>query len=181
LDDEVIVMDNGAVIALACDHGGFELMSEIKAYLGDRGLKFADFGTYSSDRCDYPDFARRATDAIISGQCAAGILVCGTGVGMSIAANRVPGIRAALCGDCYTAELTRRHNDANVLALGGRVLGSGLALKIVETFLDTGFEGGRHGERIAMLDANRSAADTGLRVNSTSSAEQVWPVAMTKM
>ena len=141
------------MIALACDHGGFELMQEIKQHLSSRGLEFKDFGAFSDERCDYPGFAAAASHAIVSGECLRGIYVCGTGIGMSIAANKIPGIRAALCGDCYSAEMTRLHNNANVITLGARVLGSGLALKIVDTFLDTGFEGGRHGQRVEMLSA----------------------------
>lgn len=148
------------MIALACDHGGFGLMCEVKSYLDDRGFAYKDFGTYSDVSCDYPEFAARAARAIVGGECERGIFICGTGVGMSIAANKISGIRAALCSDCFTAEMTRRHNDANVLALGARVTGFGLALKIVESFLDTGFDGsGRHSRRVAMLselDAKRS-------------------------
>ena len=139
------------MIALACDHGGFELLQAIKRHLSSRGLEFKDFGAFSDERCDYPEFAAAASLAIAAGQCSRGIFVCGTGIGMSIAANKIPGIRAALCGDCFSAEMTRLHNDANVLALGARVTGPGLALKIVDIFLDTGFEGGRHTQRVAML------------------------------
>ncbi|MCL2152555.1 MAG: ribose 5-phosphate isomerase B [Oscillospiraceae bacterium] len=140
------------MIALACDHGGFELMLEIKAHLDAEGFEYMDFGTLSTESCDYPDYAVRAARAVARRECDRGILVCGTGVGMSIAANKVPGIRAALCADCFTAEMTRRHNDANILALGGRVIGSGLALKIVDVFLSTGFEAGsRHSRRVGML------------------------------
>ena len=128
-------------------------MGEIKAYLGKEGLEFADFGTHSPGSCDYPEIAARAAAAIAGGECGKGIFICGTGIGVAIAANRNAGIRAAPCTDCYTAEMTRRHNDANVLALGGRVVGVGLALKIVDTFLNTDFEdGGRHRHRIEMLD-----------------------------
>ena len=140
------------MIALACDHGGFDLMGEVKMFLDGRGLAFMDFGTFSAESCDYPVFAVRAALAISEGECERGIFICGTGVGMSIAANKVPGIRAALCSDCFTAELTRRHNDANVIALGARVTGPGLALKIIETFLNTGFDGDeRHARRVALL------------------------------
>jgi len=140
------------MIALACDHGGFDLMQEVKAFLDDGGYTFKDFGTYSTESCDYPDFAVLATNAILSGECDKGIFVCGTGIGMSMAANKVPGIRAALCTDCFMAEMTRRHNDAMVLVLGGRVTGSGHACKIVDVFLNTAFEtGGRHARRVGML------------------------------
>jgi len=140
------------MIALACDHGGFELMGEVRAFLDAGGLAYKDFGTFSAESCDYPDFAVPAAHAVMSGECRMGILICGTGIGMSIAANKVPGIRAALCTDCFMAEMTRRHNDANVLVLGGRVTGADLALKIVDVFLNTGFEaGGRHSRRIDKL------------------------------
>jgi len=140
------------MIALACDHGGFDLMRDVKAFLDADGLGYKDFGTYSPDSCDYPEIAARAAKAVSSGTCDRGIFICGTGVGMSIAANKIPGIRAALCSDCYTAEMTRRHNDANVITLGGRVIGVGLALTMIKLFLDTGFEGGRHDRRVKMLN-----------------------------
>ena len=141
------------MIALACDHGGFELMAEIKAFLDAGGFDYKDFGTFSAESCDYPDYAAAAAHAVLSGECDRGILICGTGVGMSIAANKVPGIRAALCTDCYMAEMTRRHNDANVLVLGGRVVGAGLACKIAGVFLSTCFEGGgRHSRRVGLLN-----------------------------
>ena len=140
------------MIALACDHGGFELMSELKLRFDECGIEYNDFGTYSAESCDYPVFAALASQAIVSGQCEKGIFICGTGVGMSIAANKVPGIRAALCSDCFTAEMTRLHNDANVLTLGARVIGPGLAWKIVETFLSVDFgRGDRHVRRVGML------------------------------
>ena len=148
------------MIALACDHGGFDLMQDVKAYLDGGGWEYTDFGTYSAKSCDYPEIAVRAGLAVSSGECDRGIFICGTGVGMSIAANKIPGIRAGLCGDCFTAEMTRRHNDANVVCLGQRVIGTGLALKIIEVFLNTRFEGGgRHERRIGMLgelDKNRN-------------------------
>ena len=140
-------------IALACDHGGFELMREVKSYLDLNGFEYKDFGTYSTDSCDYPEIAVTAARAIACGEYGRGILICGTGVGMAIAANKIPGIRAALCNECFTAEMSRRHNDANVLTLGARVTGAGLALKIVEVFLNTGFDGGRHLRRVEMLNA----------------------------
>ena len=141
------------MIALGCDQAGFELMQEVKTYLTGNGYEFKDFGTYSTEACDYPVYGRLVANAIASGECDKGILVCGTGIGISIAANKVPGIRAAVCTDCFTAEATRLHNDANVLALGGRVVGKGLALKIVETFLTTPFSNAeRHVRRVNMLD-----------------------------
>ena len=140
------------MIALACDHGGFELMRDVKAYLDSGGYAYKDFGTDSTESCDYPDIAVPAARAVSSGECEKGIFICGTGVGMSIAANKIPGIRAALCSDCFTAEMTRRHNNANVITLGARVTGAGLALKIIELFLSTAFEdGGRHRRRVDML------------------------------
>lgn len=141
------------MIALGCDHGGYALMQEIKAHLEKRGLEYKDFGTYSEDSCDYPVFAKKAARAIVSGECDKGILVCGTGIGISITANKIRGIRAALCGDCFSAQATRQHNDANMLALGARVTGPGLALMIVDAFLDTPFSGeDRHARRIAQIE-----------------------------
>lgn len=138
-------------IALGCDHGGFPLKQELRRHLEARGLSYIDFGTDSEESCDYPIFAEKAARAVASGEADRGILICSTGVGISIAANKVRGIRCALCGDSYTAELTRRHNDANMLALGALVTGRGLALKIVDAFLDTPFEGGRHARRVGEI------------------------------
>ena len=136
------------MIALACDHAALQLKEEIKKHLEQKGLHYKDFGTFTADSCDYPDFAYPAAKSVADGECDRGILVCGTGIGMSICANKVKGVRCALCGDCFSAEATRRHNDANILAMGARVIGVGLALKIVDAFLDTPFEGGRHQRRI---------------------------------
>ena len=145
-------MEGLFMIALACDHGGFELMKEVKAYLDENGYAYKDFGTHSPESCDYPDIALIAASAITDNECDRGIFICGTGIGMSIAANKIPGIRAAHCTDCFTAEMTRRHNDSNVITLGGRITGPGLALKILDVFLNTGFEeGGRHGRRVDKL------------------------------
>ena len=141
------------MIAIGSDHGGFELKKEVMAHLDARGLEYKDFGTYSDASCDYPVYGKAVAKAVASGECERGIIICGTGIGISISANKVKGIRAALCGDCYSAEMTRRHNDANILAMGARVLGPGLALKIVDTFLNTEFEGGRHEKRVAKLMA----------------------------
>ena len=138
-------------LALGCDHGGYPLMQEVKKHLEEKGIEYTDFGTYSEESCDYPDFAEKAADAVKSGACDFGILVCGTGIGISIAANKIHGIRAALCSDSYSAEMTRRHNNANMLAMGARVIGVGQALKIVDTFLSTDFEGGRHERRIQKI------------------------------
>ena len=141
------------MIALASDHGGFALKQAVKAHLDKRGLAYKDFGTFSEASCDYPDFGRPAALAVASGVCDRGIVICGTGIGISIAANKVPGIRCALCTDCFCAEATRLHNDANMLALGGRVVGEGLALKIVDTFLDTPFSNDeRHIRRISKIE-----------------------------
>lgn len=140
-------------IALAADHGGYALKEAIKAHLQQKGLAFTDFGTDSTASCDYPDYAVPACEAVVDGRCSLAILCCGTGVGMSICANKVRGIRACCCSDTFSAEFTRRHNDANALCLGGRVVGEGLALSIVETFLSTPFEGGRHARRIDKMMA----------------------------
>ena len=141
------------MIAIGSDHGGFELKQEIMAHLDKRGLEYKDFGTYTKDSCDYPVYGKAVAKAVASGECDRGILICGTGIGISITANKIPGIRAALCTDCFSAEATRLHNDANILALGGRVVGAGLALKIVDTFLDTPFSGDeRHRHRISMIE-----------------------------
>ena len=139
------------MIAIACDHGGYELKQKILAHLRQRGLEYRDFGCDSTASVDYPVYGKAVAHAVASGECEKGIVICSTGIGISISANKVKGIRAALCGDCYSAEMTRRHNDANILAMGARVLGPGLALKIVDTFLNTEFEGGRHARRIALI------------------------------
>ena len=141
------------MIAIGSDHGGFELKQEIMAHLKKRGLEYRDFGTYTPESCDYPVYGKAVARAVASGACDRGIIICGTGIGISITANKIPGIRAALCTDCFCAEATRLHNDANILALGGRVVGPGLALKIVDTFLDTPFSGDeRHKRRISMIE-----------------------------
>lgn len=141
------------MIAIGCDHGGFELKEEIKKHLEERGLEYKDYGCNSTDSVDYPEYGKKVAHAVADGECERGILICGTGIGISITANKVKGIRAALCTDCFMAEATRLHNDANILALGGRVVGMGLALKIVDTFLDTGFsDEERHKRRIAMIE-----------------------------
>mgnify|MGYP000593697600 CR=1 FL=1 len=141
------------MIALGCDHGGYELMQEVKAYLDKQGLEYQDFGCYSNEAVDYPVYARKVGHAIQNGTCDKGILICGTGIGISIAANKVKGIRAAVCGDCFSAEATRLHNDANIVALGARVTGPGLAVRIVDTFLHTEFSSvDRHIRRVEMIE-----------------------------
>lgn len=141
------------MIAIGSDHGGYALKQEVIKHLEKKGIKYQDFGCYNEDSCDYTVYAKLVTKEITEGNCEKGILICGTGIGISIAANKVPGIRAALCTDCFCAEATRQHNDANVLCLGGRVVGAGLALKIVDTFLDTPFSNDeRHMRRICLIE-----------------------------
>ncbi|MCA5963038.1 ribose 5-phosphate isomerase B [Blautia sp. RD014234] len=145
------------MIAIACDHGGYDLKLEIIRYLKDENIEYTDAGCEGRDAVDYPVYARKVTDAIKSGTCEKGILIRGTGIGISIAANKVPGIRAALCTDCFCAEATRQHNNANVLALGGRVVGPGLAVKIADTFLHTEFSGAeRHQRRIDLIEGDKA-------------------------
>ena len=139
------------MIALACDHGGYTLKETVKKPLLEQGYEVRDFGTNSLDSCDYPDYGAPAARAVASGECDRGILICTTGIGMSIAANKIRGIRCAHCSDVYSAEKSREHNDANMIALGGRVVGQGLAEKIVDAFLDTEFLGGRHADRVQMM------------------------------
>jgi ribose 5-phosphate isomerase B len=141
------------MIAIGSDHGGFALKQALMAHLDRRGLAYKDFGTYSEASCDYPVYAKAVANAVVSGECERGIIICGTGIGVSITANKIPGIRAALCGDCFSAEATRLHNDANVLCMGARVVGEGLALKIADTFLDTPFSNDeRHIRRISLIE-----------------------------
>lgn len=141
------------MIAIACDHAALEMKKEIEDLLTSRGLEYKDFGTYTTDSCHYPVFGARAARAVASGECDRGIVICGTGIGISLAANKIKGIRCALCSDPYSAKMTRAHNDANMLALGARVIGIELAKMIVETFLDTPFEGGRHQMRVDLISA----------------------------
>ena len=140
-------------IAVACDHGGLMLKNVLLKYLQEKGYGVEDFGTCTADSCDYPDFALPAAEAVASGACDRGIVICSTGIGISIAANKVKGIRCAHCHDTYSAKYTRLHNDANMLAFGQKVIGEGLMLEIVETFLTTEFEGGRHQRRIDKIKA----------------------------
>ncbi len=141
------------MIALGCDHGGFPLMREVIAYLDKEKIEYKNFGTYSEESCDYPQYAKLAANAVLSGECDKGILICGTGIGISITANKIKGIRAALCHDCFSARATREHNDANMLAMGARVIGAGLAIEIVKTFLETPFSNEeRHMRRIRQIE-----------------------------
>ncbi|MCX8083949.1 MAG: ribose 5-phosphate isomerase B [Calditerrivibrio sp.] len=139
-------------VSLASDHGGFELKNTILTYVHSKGHNVLDLGTYSSDSVDYPDFALKAIESILNHDVERSIILCGTGIGISISANRFPGIRAALCWDPFTAKLSRLHNDANILVLGGRLIGVELAKEIVDVWLNTGFEGGRHERRISKID-----------------------------
>ena len=139
------------MIALGCDHGGYELMQEVKAYLDKQGLEYQDFGCYSNEAVDYPVYARKVGHAIQNGTCDKGILICGTGIGISITANKMEGIRAALCTDCFCAEATRLHNDANVLVMPGRYISTEEADMIMTEFFSTEFEGGRHQRRVDMI------------------------------
>ena len=138
-------------IAIASDHGGFELKESLKKHLAEKKIEVIDCGTDSEASCDYPDFAKKACGLVVKGEVTYAVLVCGTGIGMSMAANKIKGIRAALCGDEFSARFTRRHNDANVLTLGARVTGPGLAESILDTFLENEFEGGRHARRVAKV------------------------------
>lgn len=135
------------MIALGCDHAAVNLKKAIMQYLDEQNIAYLDLGT-DGEPCDYPDIAKQVADKVVSGEAEKGILVCGTGVGMSIAANKVKGIRAAVCNDCFSTRYTRKHNDANILCMGERVIGTGLALELVEIFLETEFEGGRHQRRV---------------------------------
>ena len=150
------------MLAIGSDHGGYALKQEIMEHLHSRGVKFKDYGTFSAESCDYPQFGAAVGRAVADGECQMGIIICGTGIGISISANKIRGVRAALCTDCFMAEMARRHNDANVLALGARVVGSGLALKIVDTFLDTEFEGGRHARRVEQMMALETENECGV-------------------
>ena len=140
-------------IAIACDHSALELKEEVKNLLTGRGLECEDFGTNTTDSCHYPVFGARAARAVADGKCDLGIVICGTGIGMSMVANKIKGIRCALCSDTYSAKMTRIHNNSNVLALGARVIGADLAKEIVNAWLDAAFEGGRHQVRIDMITA----------------------------
>ena len=141
------------MIALGSDHGGYLYKEELKKHLDEKGIEYIDFGTDSTASCDYPVYAEKVCRAIQSGECEKGILICGTGIGMSICANKFKGIRAAVCGDHFSAEFTRKHNDSNVLCMGARTIGAGVALQLADIFLSTEFEGGRHQKRVDMITA----------------------------
>ena len=138
-------------IIMGCDHGGFELKETLKKVLIEKGYEVEDYGIHKQERVDYPDYAQKVGEAIASGKGDQGILICGTGIGMSIAANKVKGVRAALCNDCYSAAKARQHNNANVLCMGGKVVDRETGLKLVKIFLETEFEGGRHQRRIDQI------------------------------
>ena len=140
-------------IAIGSDHAALDLKIELKKHLESQGFEVTDYGTYTPDSCNYPDYAEKVCDAVTSGKQDLGILVCGTGIGMSMAANKCKGIRAACCTDTFSARFTRLHNDANVLCMGARVIGAGLACDIADIFINTDFEGGRHQTRIDMVMA----------------------------
>ena len=139
-------------IAIGCDHGGYLLKQDILIWLEENDYEFEDFGCYNTESVDYPVYAEKVARAVASGECEKGIVICTTGISVSMAANKVKGIRCALCGDSYSAEMTRRHNDANVLAMGAGIIGPNMAKKITEVFLTTAFEGGRHARRVGLLD-----------------------------
>ena len=138
-------------IAIACDHGGFRLKNVLIENMKAQGVEVVDFGTYSEESCDYPDYASKAAKAVANGECDRGVVVCGTGIGVSITANKVKGIRCALCHDVFSAKATRAHNDANMIAMGQRVIGEGLAVEILNAWLHTEFEGGRHEDRLKLI------------------------------
>lgn len=139
------------MIAIGSDHGGYSLKQVIMKHLDERGLEYHDFGTYNEESCDYPDYGEAVARAVASGEYERGIIICGTGIGISISANKVKGVRCALCGDPYSAEMTRRHNDANMLAMGAGIIGPNMAERIVDVFLNTQFEGGRHARRVGLM------------------------------
>ena len=141
------------MIAIGCDHGGFELKQEIIKYLEEKKIEYKDYGCYNTNSVDYPEYAKKVANAVVSKEAEKGILICGTGSGISIAANKVKGVRAALCHDCFSAQATREHNDSNILALGGRIVGPGLAVQIVDIFLHTPFSNDeRHVRRIEQIE-----------------------------
>ena len=144
------------MIAIGCDHAAIDLKQAIMAHLDEQGIQYINLGT-DGDPCDYPDMAKAVAEKITSGECEKGILLCGTGIGMSMAANKIKGIRAAVCSDEFSAKYTRLHNDANILCMGARVIGAGLAIELTDIFLSTGFEGGRHQRRVDKIMALEEA------------------------
>lgn len=136
------------MLAIGSDHGGFELKNHVINHLKQRGIEYKDYGCYDENSVDYPDIAKAVGEAVVSGECENGILICGTGIGISIAANKIKGVRAALCSDVYSAKMTKEHNNANIICMGGRVIGRELAFMIVDAWLDAEFQGGRHQARI---------------------------------
>ncbi len=138
-------------IAIGCDHAAFAMKEEIRDYLTEQGHEVTDCGTYSPERCDYPVYGERVARVVKAGEAERGVLICGTGVGISLAANKVPGIRAAVCSEPFTARLSREHNNAQIIAFGARVVGIGMAKMIVDAFLSAEFEGGRHADRVALI------------------------------
>lgn len=142
-------------IAIGCDHGGYALKLAVKKHLEEKGYEVVDYGCHSTESVDYPVYGEKVGRAVAGGECELGVLICGTGIGISLAANRVKGVRAAVCSEPYSAEMTRRHNNANIIAFGARVVGEGTAMTIVDAFLGAQFEGGRHARRVDMLEAIR--------------------------
>ncbi|MBR5451386.1 MAG: ribose 5-phosphate isomerase B [Clostridia bacterium] len=150
------IIKENETLAIGCDHGGLELKNAIKEHLETRGIKVVDYGIYEQKSVDYPEIALKVCNAIVNKESTLGVLVCGTGIGMSLAANKVKGIRAAACSETFSAKYTRLHNDSQILCLGGRVVGVGLALEMVDLFVDTEFEGGRHQRRVdAVMDIEK--------------------------
>lgn len=139
------------ILAIGSDHGGFELKEELKKHLEERKIGYKDFGCHSTQSVDYPDIAKEVARAVVNGEYELGLLCCGTGIGISMAANKVKGVRAACCSDYFSAKYTRLHNNANILCMGGRVVGAGLACELLDVFMDTEFEGGRHAKRVAKI------------------------------
>ena len=142
-------------IAIGCDHGGYALKLAVKKHLEEKGYEVIDYGCHGTESVDYPVYGEKVGRAVARGECELGVLICGTGIGISLAANRVKGVRAAVCSEPYSAELTRRHNNANIIAFGARVVGEGTAMTIVDAFLGAQFEGGRHARRVDMIEAIR--------------------------
>ena len=149
------------MLAIGSDHAAFTFKEEVKEYLKGRGIEFKDYGCFSTERVDYPVFGAAVGRAVAEGECEKGLLFCGTGVGISISANKIPGIRAVVCSEPYSAKLSRLHNDTNILALGARVVGIELAKMIIDVWLETSFEGGRHQDRVDMINTIGKSAEWG--------------------